>query len=249
MEQSGLAVLFDLDGVLTDTAELHYQSWCLIARELGVPFDRRANEALRGLSREQSLLRLLGSHAGRFTRQQRDELLARKNAEYLRRVDRLGPADLLPGAAELLADLRRRGVRVAVASSSRNARRVIERLGIAERLDAIVDGNDAPRSKPDPQVFQLAAERLGVAPAWCVVVEDAEAGVEAARAAGMKVVGVGPPQRVGQADHVVRCTAELTADVLVDLAAGVPARWALGETRFEDFHLERLSKHRSEPRA
>lgn len=203
------AVLFDLDGVLTDTAELHYQSWQALADELGLPFDRRANEALRGLSREQSLALVLGARAGEFSEAQRADLTRRKNEDYLRRVAKMTPADLLPGAEELLAALAAMDVPMAVASSSRNAHTVIERLGIAPRFRVIVDGNLAPRSKPDPQVFLVAAERLGMPPARCIVVEDAASGVAAGKAAGMRVIGLGPPERVGAADRVVSCLTEI----------------------------------------
>ncbi|MEP0845933.1 MAG: beta-phosphoglucomutase [Phycisphaerae bacterium] len=213
------AALFDLDGVLTDTAELHYQSWLAIARELGVPFDRRRNDALRGVSRETSLAILLGQRHERFSPQQRAELLTRKNDDYLRRVAQMSPADLHPGARPLLESLRARGVALAVASSSRNALCVLERLAIMDLLDAVVDGNDAPRSKPDPMVFLLAAERLGAAPRRCVVIEDAASGVAAARSAGMRVVGIGPPERVGDADCVVPSVAKLTIDELLSLLA------------------------------
>jgi beta-phosphoglucomutase len=197
------AAIFDLDGVLTDTAELHYQSWQALANELGLRFDRTANEALRGLSREASLARVLGPAAERFTPQQRADLARRKNDAYLRLVSEMTPADSFPGASELLSALRDAGYRLAIASSSRNARVVIERLGVAGLLHEIVDGNDAPLSKPDPQTFLVAAGRLGIQPDRCVVVEDAASGVEGALVAGMRVIGIGPRERVGRANHVV----------------------------------------------
>lgn len=208
------AVIFDLDGVLTDTAELHYRSWQTLADDLGLPFDRAANEALRGLSRDNSLSRLLGARAAEFSAAQKAEITRRKNDEYLRRVARMTPADLLPGARALLVSLRAVGLRLAVASSSRNARTVLARLEIEPLLDVVVDGNDAERSKPDPQVFLLAAARLGVSVARSVVVEDAASGVQAALAAGMRVVGIGPPERVGAAT----VTFDTIGDVPTDLA-------------------------------
>lgn len=211
------AVIFDLDGVLTDTAELHYQSWQRIADELGVPFDRQANEALRGLSRGESLERLLGARSADFSPQRKQEITARKNADYLERVARMTPADLLPGARELLIAARQAELGVALASASRNAGAVIDRLGIRALLDVIVDGNDAPRSKPDPQIFLLAADRLHVPPPRCVVVEDAGSGVAAALAAGMSVVGIGPKQRVGQAHLIVPAIGELTVAMIRSL--------------------------------
>ena len=220
MNQRTQAVIFDLDGVLTDTAELHYQSWQWLTDELGIPFDRQANDALRGLSRMESLAMVLGDRADQFSGEQKREIARRKNEDYVRRVGKMTPADLFPGAAELLRELRRRGVAVAVASSSKNAAVVIERLGIRPLLDLLVDGNDIERSKPDPQIFLAAAERLGLAPSQCVVVEDAASGVEAALAAGMRVVGLGPQERVGRAQRVVSQIADLSAEDLLDASGG-----------------------------
>lgn len=217
MELATTAVIFDLDGVLTDTAELHYQSWQWLADELGIPFDRRANEVLRGLGRMESLARVLGERADQFSAEQKQEIARRKNEDYVRRAQKMTPADLLPGAADLLRALRARGMAVAVASSSRNAGLVIDRLGIRALLDVLVDGHDTDRSKPDPQVFLEAADRLGLAPSKCVVVEDAASGVEAALAAGMRVVGLGPAERVGRAHRIKPTLAELSVAELVEL--------------------------------
>lgn len=211
------AVLFDLDGVLTDTAEFHYQSWQHIADQMQIPFDRQANEALRGLSREESLLRVLGARAAQFGAAERAEIARRKNDRYLELVSNMSPADLLPGAREILAAVRQAGLRTAVGSSSRNANLVLDRLGIRGSLDAVVDGVDAPRSKPDPLVFQMAAQRVGATAPHCVVVEDAESGVQAGLAAGMWVVGLGPEVRVGQA-HLRRASlAELSVQDILTL--------------------------------
>jgi len=212
-----VGVVFDLDGVLADTAVLHFQSWMDLARELGIAFDRRRNEALRGLSRADSLRLFLGDAASRFDARQQAELMERKNRYYLRRVAQLTPAQVLPGARELLLDLRKRGVSVAIASSSRNARIVLERLELLSLPDVIVDGHDVQKTKPDPEIFLCAALRLNLPPQRCVVVEDAESGVAAALAAGTKVVGIGPPQRVGKAHLVVSTIAELDADTLLHL--------------------------------
>lgn len=194
-------VIFDLDGVLTDTAEFHYRGWKQLADEEGIPFDQQANERLRGLSRRDSLLHLLGER--RVTEEELQEMMARKNGYYEKFIQSLSPADLLPGAEALLDELRSAGVKVAIGSSSKNARTVLQRLGIADRIDAIADGYSVERPKPAPDVFLNAAKQLEL-PAQClVVVEDAASGVEAALAAGMWVVGLGPVERVGAA-HVVR---------------------------------------------
>lgn len=194
-------VIFDLDGVLTDTSEFHYRGWKQLAEEEGIPFDQQANERMRGLSRRDSLLQLLGER--RVTEGQLQEMMARKNGYYEKFIQDLSPADLLPGAEALLDELRTAGVKVAIGSSSKNARIVIQRLGIADRIEAIADGYSVEQPKPAPDVFLKAAQQLGL-PAQClVVVEDAAAGVEAALAGGMWVVGLGPMERVGAA-HVVR---------------------------------------------
>jgi kojibiose phosphorylase len=193
-------VIFDLDGVLTDTSEFHYRGWKRLADEEGIPFDRKANEALRGVSRRESLLLLLGGRPA--SEGQIQEMMARKNRYYQEFVEGVTPANLLPGALALLDNLRAVGIRIAIGSASKNARTVIEKLGIADRVDAISDGNSVERHKPAPDLFLHAAGQLGLAPEQCVVVEDAEAGIEAALAAGMWAVGLGPVERVGTA-HVV----------------------------------------------
>ena len=193
-------VIFDLDGVLTDTSEFHYLGWQRLADEEGIPFDRQANEALRGVDRRGSLLRLL---AGRpVTEEQIQEMMARKNRYYQELIQGVTRANLLPGVLELLDELRAAGIKMAIGSASKNAPAVIERLGIAERVDAISDGYSVERHKPAPDLFLHGAAQLGLAPEQCVVVEDAASGVEATLAAGMWAVGLGPVERVGAA-HVV----------------------------------------------
>lgn len=193
-------VIFDLDGVLTETAEYHYRGWQRLADEEGIPFDRQANEAMRGLSRQDSLLQMLGDRSR--TEEQLQEMMERKNRYYLEFIKDVSPADLLPGAVELLDELRSAGIKVAIGSASKNAQEVIQRLGVGDRVDTISDGYSVTRSKPAPDLFLHAAAQLGLAPEHCVVVEDAASGVEAALAAGMWAVGLGPVERVGTA-HVV----------------------------------------------
>lgn len=211
------AAIFDLDGVLTDTAELHYRSWASLAIELAIPFNRSINDRMRGLSRPESLQIFLADHAHRFPPTEQQRLLDEKNRRYLAQVANLTHEDLLPGARQLLEDLRSRGISTAVASSSRNANVVVDQLGIRPLLDTLIDANQAPRSKPDPQVFRAAAAAVAVPPARCVVLEDAEAGVAAAQAAGMRVVGLGPIERVGRADLVIESLTELSANRLIEL--------------------------------
>nr|WP_293081173.1 beta-phosphoglucomutase [Moorena sp. SIO3H5] len=193
-------MIFDLDGVITDTAEYHYQAWQKLADEEGIPFNREANEALRGLSRRESLMELLNGRSA--TEEQFQEMMDRKNKFYLELIKNISKADLLPGALELLIELKEAGIKVAIGSGSKNAKEVMERLGISDRIDSISDGYSVTRSKPAPDLFLHAAQQLGLEPAYCVVVEDAGSGVEAALAAGMWSVGLGPVERVGAA-HLV----------------------------------------------
>ncbi|UBF29632.1 beta-phosphoglucomutase [Kovacikia minuta CCNUW1] len=194
------AVIFDLDGVLTDTSEFHYLGWKRLADEEGIPFDRTLNESLRGVSRRDSLLRLLNERT--VTEDELQAMMVRKNGYYLDLIRTITPDHLLPGVLNLLDELRLAGIKVALGSASKNAQEVLERLGILNRMDAIADGNSVKNSKPAPDVFLYAADQLDVLPANCVVVEDAASGIEAALRAGMGTVGLGPLERVGAA-HVI----------------------------------------------
>lgn len=197
--------IFDLDGVITDTAEYHYRAWKRLADEEGLPFDRQANEALRGISRRESLELILQGRI--YPEEQIQEMMERKNNYYLELIREIRPQDLLPGAKELLIEMRQAGIRTALGSASKNAADVISRLGIADLFDAISDGHSVTRQKPAPDLFLHAANQLGLEPNECVVVEDAEAGIIAARAGGFKSVGLGPPSRVGAADLVLESLA------------------------------------------
>ncbi len=192
--------IFDLDGVLTDTAELHYQAWQKLADEEGIPFNRQANEALRGVSRRASLMHIIGDRP--YSEAQIEEMMERKNGYYVELIQNMTSKDLLPGAIALLDELRQAGIKIGIGSASKNARTVIERLGIADKVDAIADGYSVQQPKPAPDLFLYAAKQLGLEPAQAVVVEDAAAGVEAALAGGMWAVGLGPAERVGAA-HIV----------------------------------------------
>jgi beta-phosphoglucomutase len=196
------AFLFDLDGVLTDTSEYHYLAWKRLADELGVPFGREENEALRGVSRRESLLLLLQGRPA--TEEQMQEWMERKNNYYVEYIAQMTPADLLPGVTDLLNDLRAAGQRIAIVSSSKNTPMVLDRLQIAGLVDVVVDGNAPARSKPAPDLFLLAAEKLEMQPEECLVIEDAAAGIDAGQAAGMRTLGIGPRERVGHADIVLQ---------------------------------------------
>lgn len=185
-------VVFDLDGVLCFTDEYHYRAWKVVAKQLGVPFDRERNNRLRGVSRMDSLEILLEGYAGPpLSAGQKEELAAEKNAIYKGYLRSMSPDDLSADARRTLDALREGGHRLAVASSSRNAPLILRQLGLEGWFDATADGNEIARSKPDPEVFLLAAERMGLPPAACLVVEDAPAGIEAAVRGGFDAAGIG----------------------------------------------------------
>jgi len=186
-----LAVIFDLDGVIVSTDDCHYEGWKMMADKEGIYFDRTINERLRGVSRMASLDIILERASKGYSEEEKLALATYKNDAYKQLVRKLTPADILPGAMETLKQLKAAGVRVAIGSSSKNTPIILERIGLADWFDAVADGNQISHSKPDPEVFLLAAQKLGIAPEQCLVVEDADAGVEAALAGGMQVLGVG----------------------------------------------------------
>jgi beta-phosphoglucomutase len=194
------AFTFDLDGVLTDTAEYHYRAWKRLADEEGLPFTREDNEHLRGVSRRDSLMLILKGRP--YPEDQLQEMMERKNRYYLEFIKEVSPHDLLPGAKELLEELRAAGYMTALGSASKNAAEVLDRLGIRSLLDAVSDGYSVERQKPAPDLFLHAAAQLALRPAECVVVEDAAAGIEAAKAGGFRTVGLGPRERVGDAEAI-----------------------------------------------
>ena len=229
MELQG--VIFDLDGVITDTAEYHYRAWQRLADEEGLAFDRQVNEQLRGVSRRASLEIIL-KHAGvTLDEPGIAERMERKNRYYVDMLDEITPRDLLPGARELIEELRANGVKVAIGSASKNTPTVLDRLGIRDLMDAVADGNNVQEPKPAPDVFLKAAELLGVPPAFCAVIEDAAAGVDAALNAKMWAVGVGPEERVGHAHARFECLEGVTLAAL--RAALENAAWTVREAVFD----------------
>jgi beta-phosphoglucomutase len=208
------AVIFDMDGVLADTIDLHYQSWQRVADEWQIPFSKEDYSQILGMKREESVDYLLRNHT--IDAETRLEMLRRKNDYYLELVETLNSDKLLPGVQKLLAELQVAQMRIALGSSSKNAELVLQKLGIDNLFEVIADGNSVPNSKPSPEVFQKAAELLGLPAAECLVIEDAAAGVEAAKAAGMIVLGVGPTDRLQQADLVLDSLADCSWSALID---------------------------------
>jgi beta-phosphoglucomutase len=191
------AAIFDLDGVIIDTAHYHYIAWKRLASEFGITLTPVHNELLKGVSRLRSLEIILSLGKIELPDQQKEQLAEKKNKWFVEYIVR-----------ELLKVLKKKNIKVGLASSSKNAPRVIELLGIARDFDSIVDGTMITHTKPDPEIFLLAAHKLGITPADCIVFEDAEAGVEAALAAGMKCIGVGSAEQLGKANKVIARTGD-----------------------------------------
>ncbi|MFC5510961.1 beta-phosphoglucomutase [Massilia jejuensis] len=197
------AVIFDLDGVITDTAHYHYLAWKALAESEGVHFDHAFNEHLKGVDRMGSLNLILAGSSNTYSMQQKLALAERKNRQYVELIATMSQADLLPGAIEALASVRAAGLKIGLASVSKNAFTVLERLGIGARFDYVVDAALIANSKPHPEIFLNAAAALGVAPQDCLGVEDAVAGVASIKSAGMFALGVGSPDVLTQADRVI----------------------------------------------
>lgn len=191
MSKPVLGVIFDLDGVIVSTDNCHYLAWKKMADEEGIPFDRTVNERLRGVSRMESLSIILEKATKEYTDAEKEAMAARKNGYYVELIGSLTPDDMLAGAMDTLHMLKEKGIRIAIGSSSRNTPIILRQIQLDNAFDAVADGNAITRSKPDPEVFLLAAKLLGLPAENCLVVEDADAGVEAALAGGMRVLGVG----------------------------------------------------------
>ncbi len=197
------ACIFDLDGVIVDTAKFHFQAWRRLANELGFDFGEEKNESLKGVGRMESLEIILGWGGIAKTEAEKKALATRKNEWYKELIAQMTPADILEGVAPFLDDLEANGIRMAVGSSSRNAPAVMQYIGLSDRFEVIIDGNQITRSKPDPQVFQLGAEAMKLAPETCIVFEDAASGVEAALRGGFYAVGIGRADHLGAAHLVI----------------------------------------------
>ncbi|AMR33751.1 beta-phosphoglucomutase [Mucilaginibacter sp. PAMC 26640] len=198
------ACIFDLDGVIVDTAVYHYQAWKRLANELGFDFTEHQNEQLKGVSRMASLELILGwGNVTGTTQAEKEEMATRKNDWYTEMIGKMTPAEILPGAKEFVQSCRDAGIKTAIGSASKNTPTILEKLNLMPLFDAIIDGNSVTNPKPDPEVFLKGAAAVGVTPADCVVFEDAVAGIEAALNGGMKAVGIGSPDMLTKANIVV----------------------------------------------
>ena len=197
------ACIFDLDGVIVDTAIYHFKSWKRLADELGINFTLHDNERLKGVSRMRSLAIILEIGNVTKTEAEQEELACRKNEWYTEMISKMKPNEVLPGAEDFLRLVKNAGIKTALGSASKNSGIILEKTGLTTFFDAIIDGNHVSKAKPDPEVFLKGAEALNVQPADCVVFEDAIAGIEAALAGGMKVVGIGSPDILNKANLIV----------------------------------------------
>lgn len=212
------ACIFDLDGVIVDTARYHYLAWKRLAHELGYELTEADNERLKGVSRMQSLDIVLSLAGASANDQERQMLAQKKNLWFNQYLEEMKPDEIFSGVLPLIRTLKKAGLAVGLASSSKNAQTVLRLLHLQDEFDAIIDGNMILYTKPHPEIFLAAAEKLGVKPGDCVVVEDAEAGVEAALAAGMKSIGIGSADNLYRANIVFPKTSDITLSTLDGLA-------------------------------
>ena len=213
------ALVFDLDGVLTDTAKYHYLAWKKLADELGYYFDEDINELLKGVSRINSFEIILEKNnaTDKFTAEEKEDLANKKNEYYKEMIEQLTPNDILPGIVSFITDARNNGVKCAVASISKNAGRVLELLEISDLFDYIADAALVKKPKPDPEIFLTCANALGFDPAECIGVEDAQAGIESIHSAGMLSVGINVTVTSISPDVVLKSTSELNFNKIKDL--------------------------------
>ena len=204
------AVIFDLDGVICFTDKFHYQAWKALADRLGIYFDEKINDRLRGVSRMASLDIILERATEEYTQEQKEAFAEEKNNTYRELLKNMSPADLTDEVRDTLNELRRRGYKLSIGSSSKNTKFILGQIGLGDFFDAIADGTDITRSKPDPEVFLKSAEKIGIAPADCAVVEDAKAGIEAAKAGGMTALALfGDAKGCGAEDYDLKSFSDL----------------------------------------
>ncbi len=215
--------VFDLDGVITDSAEYHFLAWQALAEDLGIVIDREFNEQLKGVSRMDSLERILkyGEKDQLFTKQEKEMLTDKKNEHYVSLIKDVTEKDLLPGIADFLLELKNQHMKLALASASKNGPFLLEKLGVKSMFDTIVDPTQLAKGKPDPEIFKKGAEQLGLSVEECVGVEDAPAGITAIKAAGMFSVGIGSKESLSDADYLISSTKELSLEKILAMIDAV----------------------------
>lgn len=210
-------LVLDLDGVITDTAEYHYLAWKALAKQIGISIDRKFNEQLKGVSRTESLELILryGDKINDFSEKEKEELAYKKNEAYKQSIKEITPSEIAPGISKLLEDAKSSGIKLSVASASKNAPDILKHLEIIDLFEGIVDPASLTNGKPDPEIFIRGADLLGLNPSECIGIEDSTVGIEAINRAGMFSIGVGSITSMEQADYIVENTNELSLENLL----------------------------------
>lgn len=209
--------IFDLDGVIVDTAKYHFQAWKKLANNLDIDFTEKENEQLKGVSRVKSLEKILAWGNKTISKDQFNELMGEKNEDYLNYISKMDESEILPEVPRVLDMLIEHKQPISLGSASKNARTILDRVDLTAKFDAIVDGNDVSQAKPDPEVFLIAAKLLHIKPEDCIVFEDSVAGVEAANIANMISIGIGSKEVLGHANYVFKDFSEISEDFLLTL--------------------------------
>lgn len=209
--------IFDLDGVIVDTAKYHFLAWKKLANDLGIDFTEEENEQLKGVSRVKSLEKILAWGNKTLSEKDFNAQMAKKNEDYLSHIAKMDESEILPDVPKVLNFLSENNQPISLGSASKNARTILERVNLKEQFNAIVDGNDVTKAKPDPEVFLIAAKLLNVAPENCIVFEDSVAGVEAANVANMISIGVGSKDVLGHAKYVFNDFTEISEEFIEKL--------------------------------
>ena len=218
---STIGFIFDLDGVIVDTAKYHYLAWKNLANELGFEFTHEQNELFKGVSRKRCLEILLEIGGIKATQEQFDTWMIEKNVDYLQYIDKMDASEILPDVPKVLDFLKAKNIPIALGSASKNAKPILEKVNLLSYFDAIVDGNNVAKAKPDPEVFLIAADKLGVSPSRCVVFEDAVAGIQAANAANMVSIGIGDSNVLSEAKYNFNNFTEIDSSFLNKLVANL----------------------------
>ena len=218
---STIGFIFDLDGVIVDTAKYHYLAWKNLANELGFEFTHEQNELFKGVSRKRCLEILLEIGGVKATQEQFDTWMIEKNVDYLQYIDKMDASEILPDVPKVLDFLKAKNIPIALGSASKNAKPILEKVNLLSYFDTIVDGNNVTKAKPDPEVFLIAADKLGVSPSRCVVFEDAVAGIQAANAANMVSIGIGDSNVLSEAKYNFNNFTEIDSSFLNKLVANL----------------------------
>ena len=210
-------IIFDLDGVIVDTAKYHYLAWKKLANQLGFEFSQEQNELFKGVSRKRCLDILLEMGNLSATQEQKDVWMIEKNNDYLAYIEKMDDSEILPDVPKILTLLKENAIPIALGSASKNALPILEKVGLAHLFDVIVDGNSVTKAKPDPEVFLMAAKKMNLSPSNCIVFEDAVAGIEAANAANMISIGIGDKEVLSQATFIFKDFTEISTDFMKNL--------------------------------